>query len=129
MKRRFTALAIAAILTTLALITHACGIWPFNGVVVTISNVGSTDYESCLVIVTGRSHDLGTLHADETRTTSVAPTGETHVELDLREYDGSKLCLDVDCYFEPRGYSGTVSVRLGDGKIYRVVNDVGIGFP
>ncbi|TWU40284.1 hypothetical protein Q31b_36310 [Novipirellula aureliae] len=129
MKTRLAVLAIVVLLGTLAFVTRSCGIWPFNGVVVAINNVGSIDYESCVVNVTGRSYDLGTLPVDATLTTNVSPTGETHVELDLTEYDGSQHHLVVDCYFERRGYSGTITVDLGDGKIHGVANDVGIGFP
>ncbi len=129
MKTQLVALAVVAVLVSLALIGQSCGIWPFNGVVVVINNTGSIDYESCVVNVTGRSYDLGTLTAGDTLTTNVSPNGESHIELDLTEYSGSQHHLVVDCYFERRGYAGTIAVDLGDGQISNVASDVGIGFP
>ena len=129
MKTRIAALVCVVLLGLFVLVTRSCGVWPFNGVIVVINNIGSIDYESCVVNVTGHSYDLRSLPADSTLTTNVSPTGESHVELDLSEYDGSRHHLVVDCYFESHGYSGTIKVHLGDGQIHGVANDIGIGFP
>lgn len=105
------------------------GIWPFNQVVLKIHNVGSIDYEYCTVHITGRTYDLGTLPSDSTRSSRLSPEGESQIELNLKEHDGSQHHLVVDCYFESHGYSGTITVEVGDGEILKVTDNIGIGFP
>ncbi|MEM8671805.1 MAG: hypothetical protein AAGG48_30080 [Planctomycetota bacterium] len=129
MRTRLAALAFFSLLITLTFAARSFGIWPFNGVVVTINNIGSIDYEACTVHVTGRSYDLGALLVDGTLKAKVVPTGESHIELDLAEYDGTQHHLVVDCYFERRGYSGAITLDLGNGKVHGIADDVGIGFP
>ena len=129
MKTHLVVVSAVALLGACTIVARSCGIWPFNGVVVVISNTGSTDYESCVVNVTGNSYELGSLAVGDTVATNVSPTGESHVELDLTEYNGSKHNLIVDCYFERRGYSGTISIDLDGGQIRDVAIDVGIGIP
>lgn len=129
MKTRLVTLICVALLVALAFAARSCGIWPFNGVVVAINNSGSVDYESCVIKVTGRSYDVGKLPAGEKLKTKVWPTADSRVELDLTENDGSQHHLVVDCYFERRGYSGRITVTLGDGQIKEIADDIGIGFP
>lgn len=106
-----------------------CGIWPFNGVIAVVRNVGSTDYTSCELSVTGRSYSLGPLSSRKSVAIKVSPTGESRIELHLVETDGSQHDIVVDCYFERQGYSGTITADIAEGRVVAVVDDIGIGIP
>tara|TARA_A100001391_G_scaffold45430_1_gene26712 strand:+ start:2035 stop:2382 length:348 start_codon:yes stop_codon:yes gene_type:complete len=108
---------------------YVIGIWPFNGVNVIVDNTGITNYISCSVAVAGGDYDLGPLDVGHRLSTAVCPTSDSSVVIRLIEDNGVAHVLTADCYFGPRGYSGTVTVQVADDTIVHVDNDVGFGFP
>ncbi len=88
-----------------------------NRVYVTVRNVGHSDLESVVVDVTGQSYDLGSITAGQTKTTRVEPDGESHVELSVLGNHADRQILIVDCYFEPDGYWGSVTLDVDGGRL------------
>ena len=86
-----------------------------QGITVEIRNVSDEPMKGLVVHVTGNSYPIGDLLAGETKSIAVAPTGESHVEL---EFEGHER-LVVECYFEP-GYSGLIKVKVTPMKVISV---------
>lgn len=87
-----------------------------SGVEVTVENAGTAPLKSVSLHVTGRSYRLGEIAAGSTASAKVHPTGESHLEIELGNVDGTTQRLDAGGYFES-GYRGTIRVVLKDGKI------------
>ncbi len=86
-----------------------------GGVTFTVRNAGDSVMAGVVVQVTGKAYPVGDLLPGESKSMTLAPTGESHVE--IAQIGNPKLV--VDCYFEP-GYEGTIEARLTETKVVAV---------
>lgn len=88
-------------------------------IVVTVHNEGPTELRSVVVHVTGRSYYLGDLAVGESKSVTVRPKGESHVELEFLDALGRNQRLLAGGYFEP-GYKGTYTVFMKNEHVHQV---------
>lgn len=85
-----------------------------SNIIFTISNDTGEVIQSVVVRFTGGEVGLGPLKAGESQDVTIKPTGESHIELEIKMADGKVELRQVDTYFEP-SYSGRIKVSLGGG--------------
>jgi hypothetical protein len=93
------------------------------GVSVCVHNLGPDPLNRLVVHVTGRSYRLGDIAAGDSRSVTVNPTSESHLEIEFVDPSGNQTLLSVDCYLEP-GYKGTLDIRVNGNKLARVDDHV-----
>jgi hypothetical protein len=87
-----------------------------RGVRVEVKNVGETPLEAVQVFVKGAEYDLGDLAPGESKSVKVEPTSESDVWLRWKS-EGKSAAGTIDCYMEPSGYHGTVTVQLRESAV------------
>ena len=100
-------------------------LWP-GGVKAVVRNAGSGTMHDVRLLVTGRTYSLGDLQPKEIRSVRVNPTGESSITIRYTEGAGAPKVVDADCYVEA-GYSGSISVDVGDVGVTRKVEGGGMG--
>ena len=100
--------------------------WP-TGVSVEVTNAGTSPVKELIVHVTGNTHRIGDLEPGESKEVRVAPSSESHVELEWKNVNGRVFYETVDCYFEASGYNGCVSVTITDSGIGATEVKIDIG--
>lgn len=114
MKSRY-ALSSLCVASAICSVATAAAFW-FSTLAVVVRNTGNTPLRDVVVHVTGNSYSLGDLDAGSQKRVLIEPTGDSHVELSVREVSGHTRRLTGDCYFEP-GYHGTIRIDVSDGRI------------
>jgi len=118
-QRRWWLLAIPVVLLLISVV--ASQLRP--GIRVTVENAGTTPLKSVVLHVTGASCDLGDLAPGESATARVSPTGESELEVEIKDTDGQTQRLNAGGYFES-GYRGTIRVEIKDGQIDKNEQDI-----
>ena len=98
-----------------------------RGVRVEVTNVGDKPLEAVQVFVKGAEYDLGDLAPGESKSVKVEPTSDSDVWLRWKSA-GRAAAGNVDCYMEPSGYNGTVTVEVRDSAIVKTEADIELGF-
>ena len=111
-------LAIAAVFVVVAV---------GRGVRVEVTNVGDAPLSAVQVFVKGAEYDLGELGPGESKSVRVEPTSESDVWLRWKT-DGRAAAGTIDCYMEPNGYNGTVTIELRDSSVVKADPDIELGF-
>ena len=111
-KRRWWLLAIPVVLLLIAVVAFQLR----TGIRVTVENTGTTPLKSVVLHVTGASYDLGDIAPGESATARVNPTGESELEVELKDTDDQTQRLNAGGYFES-GYRGSIRVQIKDGQI------------
>ncbi len=96
-----------------------------SGVRVVVSNVGSETMRETIVIVTGATYSLGTIASGNSVETIVNPIGESRIEIQFVDLDGTQTTVRVECYFEG-GYKGHILVTLDNGTVTHVDDQIEI---
>jgi hypothetical protein len=119
-KNRWGLVAMAVVLLVLV------GLLLFRfrpGIQVTVQNTGSTPMRSVVLHVTGASYRLGDIVPGASAKARVRPTGESHLEIEFIDTDGTTQRLNAGGYFES-GYRGTIRVEMKDGVIDKHEEDI-----
>ena len=111
--------AAALVVAALAGLWFGPSFFFYEGITVELRNTGAEPLRAAIVHVTGNSYPLGDLPAGSSKKVVVAPTGESHVEI---EHEGHTPLI-VDCYFEP-GYTGTITVEVTPQQVGRVQSSI-----
>ena len=117
--RKFRPLLIALVLggvLVYALSTH--------GVQVVVRNRGSSMLRDVHVNVTGRSHELGDVGPEQSRSVRVEPTGKSQIELTFADGDGVSKPLVINCYFGPSHYTGRITIDVAGNQVLHVDNQI-----
>jgi hypothetical protein len=99
-------------------------LWPFNGVVVVVKNLGPKSLKDIVVHVTGNSYKLGDIDAGHALGAKVQARGESHVEIEFGDDTKDRFKHVIGCYFETNNYHGTITVEFENGAIKRVDNKI-----
>jgi len=90
-------------------------VWP-KGLHVVVRNSGTLWLRGVTLDVSDAEVVLGDVPPGESRAATVAPTSESHLELDLRIGDGKRRRLNAGGYFN-HGSAGRFVVSINDGQI------------
>ena len=90
-----------------------------DGVEFILTNVGADPLRSVTVHVTGKTYGLGDLLLGSTKSITVNPTSESHIEI---TYSDNRR-LKIDCYFES-GYGGKVTAKVTAHDVVEVKDEV-----
>lgn len=80
-------------------------------IMISIENNSGRVIQSVAAVCAGGVASFGPLEVDESQEIEIRPTGESHIELEIRPANGSAEYRTVDTYFE-RGYRGMIRIKL-----------------
>jgi hypothetical protein len=123
MKRFGIAVLVAILLAVTAFLAYSA---IAEDLCVTVENTGKHAMSEVTVHVTGQSCFLGDLPPGDSLTHVVAPTSESHVEVEFVGNSGKRVRLNAGGYIEP-GYRGQIHVRIKDESVEAVTDTVHIG--
>ena len=80
-------------------------------IIVKVENVGPESLHAVVVHVTGNSYLLGDILPGGQTSVEVHSSGESHVEIEFADQEGTTKRLKAEAYFEGYGYEGTVAIK------------------
>lgn len=89
-----------------------------------VTNRGATSLRDVQAVVTGGRHSLGDLAPGASAACALEPSGESALEIRWLDAAGVARASSVDCYFEPRGYEGSIDVQLDGDLVASAAVDV-----
>jgi hypothetical protein len=99
-------------------------LWPFNGVVVVVKNLGPKSLKDVVVHVTGNSYKLGDIDVGQSRGKNVDGGGGSGVEIEFSDDTKGRFKHVIGSYFERSNFHGTLTVEFENGAIKRVDNKI-----